>query len=204
MNRFVLCLLPLLFVQTACGPAKPSRPAVPEESNDKPAAATRPLEKPKTPLALAEPAAPAAQIDGKDLKSMEAEALLRLANQSMAREDYSRAAAYQHWYVQKAKTGRYNLACFLARIGQVDPAFYWLQEAALEEGVDTRHAVLDEDLTSLRADPRWPKVQEFLAGCNRYFESAPLNHRARFSGASVRGSLGTAEEPRACWQRRLR
>jgi hypothetical protein len=34
--------------------------------------------------------------------------------------------------------------------------------------------------------------------------AARLNHRARFSGASVRGSLGTAEEPRACWQRRLR
>jgi hypothetical protein len=34
--------------------------------------------------------------------------------------------------------------------------------------------------------------------------AVPLNHRARFSGASVRGSLGTAEEPRACWQRRLR
>src|SRR5262249_49493367 len=99
-------------------------------------------------------------------------------NRAMAKEDYPRAAVYQYWYVQKSKTGQYNLACFLAQTGQTDPAFYWLQVAALEEGVDAQHAQRDEDLDSLRRDPRWGAVRQFLVDCNRYFESAPLAHNA--------------------------
>jgi predicted esterase len=94
----------------------------------------------------------------------------------MSKQDYAQAAAYQHWYVQKSKTGQYNLACFLAQTGKTDPAFYWLQQAAIEEGVDTQHAQTDEDLVSLRSDPRWEKVHQYLEDCNNYFESAPLGH----------------------------
>jgi predicted esterase len=114
------------------------------------------------------------QLDGKELKTMDAAELLGRANQAMAKEDYSRAATYQYWYVHKTKSGQYNLACFLAQLGQTDPAFYWLQLAALEEGVDTQHAQRDVDLASLQKDPRWAKVRQYLADCNRYFESAPL------------------------------
>lgn len=133
-----------------------------------------PVEKPVPPLQLAVPPALSDKLDGKDLKSMPDEALLARANQAMGTEDYSRAATFQYWYVQKSKTGQYNLACFLARVGKIDPAFYWLQQAALEEGVDVQHAQRDEDLVSLRRDPRWQKVRQFMEDCNRYFESAPL------------------------------
>jgi predicted esterase len=118
------------------------------------------------------------QLDGKNLKTTSEAELLARANQAIAKEDYSRAAACQYWYVQKSKTGQYNLACFLARIGQTDPAFHWLQQAAIKEGVDTQHAQRDEDLVSLRADPRWARVHQYLADCNRYFESAAISRTA--------------------------
>src|SRR5262249_4066280 len=73
---------------------------------------------------------------------------------------------------------QYNLACFLARTGQTDPAFYWLQLAAIEEGVDSQHAQIDEDLISLRRDSRWEEVRQYLEDCNRYFESAPIARTA--------------------------
>jgi predicted esterase len=123
---------------------------------------------------MAAPSALPQRLDGKDLKAMGEEELHARANQAMEDEEYSRAATFQYWYVQKSKMGQYNLACFLARTGQTDPAFYWLQQAAIEEGVDTQHAERDEDLVSLRRDPRWAKVRQYLADCNRYFETAPL------------------------------
>jgi hypothetical protein len=82
------------------------------------------------------------------------------------------------WLVTKFKTGKYDLACYLARIGQTDAAFYWLQVAALEEGVDANFAERDEDLDSLRRDEHWPKVYRFLVACNDYFASGPFAHVA--------------------------
>jgi predicted esterase len=169
----------VIAVLAACGPSSaptlktggvpPDRP-VPERPGDAPL----PTEKPAPPLQLAVPAALPQQLDGKDLTAMPAAELLARANRAMGQQDYPRAAAFQYWYAQKSKTGRYNLACFLARTGQTDPAFYWLQLAALEEGVDAQHALRDEDLESLRGDPRWGRVRQFLADCDRYFETAPI------------------------------
>lgn len=177
MHRIVLRLLLLLsatFVLTACGSKTPPTPSPDKSPPEQPQDTSRPGAKPFPPLQLAVPAAMPAQLDGKDLKSMKESELLGRANLAMAREDYPRAAAFQYWYVQKSKTGQYNLACFLARVDQTDAAFYWLQMAAIEEGVDTQHAQRDDDLTSLRRDPRWAKVHQYLADCNRYFESAPI------------------------------
>jgi predicted esterase len=134
---------------------------------------SRPARKPVPPLQLAVPAALPEKVDGKSIKVLAAVELLDRANQAMAKEDYSRAAVFQFWYVQKSKTGQYNLACFLARSGEIDPAFYWLEQAAIEDGVDPAHAQRDQDLASLRRDPRWPRVYQYLEDCNRYFESVP-------------------------------
>jgi hypothetical protein len=141
---------------------------------EKPDETPRPTDKPAPPLQLAAPAPLAEKLDGKVLKTMAAGELIGRANQAMGKADYTRAATYQYWYVLKTKSGQYNLACFLAQIGQTDPAFYFLQQAAIEEGVDTEHAERDEDLASLRNDPRWAKVHRYLADCNRHFETAPI------------------------------
>lgn len=176
-----LVVLTATFALTACAPKTPpnatgegSGTPVPEQ----PKGASGPVVKPVPPLELAVPSALPGQLDGKDLKAMPAPELLGRANQAMGLQDYSRAATFQYWYVQKSRTGQYNLACFLAQLGQTDPAFYWLQLAAIEEGVDTQHAQRDEDLDSLRRDPRWQKVRRYLEDCNRYFESAPIARTA--------------------------
>ena len=182
MRRFfisLLVLLPLTFALTACGPTNEPPKVDPRSidiyrpKNEPPKVDPRPVEKPVPPLQLAVPAAMAEKLDGKDLKTMDEEELLGRANQAMGKGDYARAAAFQYWHVQKSKTGQYDLACFLAQKGQVDAAFYWLQLAAMEEGVDFQHAQRDEDLTTLRRDPRWAKVQKYLVDCNRYFEMTP-------------------------------
>jgi phospholipase/carboxylesterase len=53
--------------------------------------------------------------------------------------------------------------------GDVDAAFYWLQVAAREDGVDANWAERDADLQHLRSDPRWPKVSRYLHECAAYF-----------------------------------
>ena len=179
LRMFAVALF--IFGLSACAPKPPQPTNAGMPINDppiigKPKGNSGPVEKPVPPLQLAVPAAIPAQLDGKNLSKMEAAELQGRANQAMGNEDYTRAAAFQYWYVQKSKTGQYNLACFLARIGQTDPAFYWLQLAALEEGVDTAHAQRDEDLESLREDPRWRVVQQYLQDCNQYFESASISH----------------------------
>jgi predicted esterase len=42
--------------------------------------------------------------------------------------------------------------------------------------VDTGHALVDEDLISLRKDPRWEKVHQYLEDCNNYFETANIKY----------------------------
>jgi len=181
MNLFrLLGLFFALFQVTGCdskqAPSQNGREekigiSVPEAPN----LVAHPSEKPVPPLKLDVPTAMPEQLDGKNLTKMNEGELLTRANLAMGKEDYTKAAAYQYWYVQKSKTGQYNLACFLAQIGKTDAAFYWLQLAAIEEGVDTAHAERDEDLVSLRRDSRWGKVRQYLGDCNRYFESAPTS-----------------------------
>jgi predicted esterase len=159
---YLLILIPTIILGPGCRPSGANK----DES--------RPLEKPIPPLQLAAPNAMPHKLDGADLTTLDEAELLGQANQAMGQADYARAAAFQYWYVQKAKTGQYNLACFLARLGQRDAAFYWLQQAALEEGVDAPYADEDDDLKSLRQDARWAKVRRYLADVNHYFETAPL------------------------------
>jgi predicted esterase len=182
MSRIVLALIvfpTVTFGFTACSSKAPppgSGTIVEPPVVEPPKPPHTPISKPVPPLKLAAPAALAEQLNGENLAAMNADGLFRGAREAMANGDYPRAAAFQYWYVQKAKKGLYDLACFLGRTRQVDPAFYWLQKSALEEGVDSRHAERDADLESLRGDPRWGQVSTFLLDCNRYFESAPLAH----------------------------
>lgn len=135
-------------------------------------AMARQTEKPVPPVTLPEPPAPVANVNGKDLTKLESHALLNQAGKSAAKGNYQDAVVYQYWATQKTHADRYNLACYYARINAVDAAFYWLQAAALDEGLDAEYANVDDDLDSLRRDPRWGKVQRFLHDCGRYWEQS--------------------------------
>jgi predicted esterase len=79
---------------------------------------------------------------------------------------------FQYWAVQATGTEQYNLACYQARLGGIDAAFYWLQVAALEDGVYAEWAEQDPDLERLRDDPRWPRVRQFLDACASYWAAS--------------------------------
>jgi predicted esterase len=131
--------------------------------------AARPYDGPAPPFVLAVPTAMTKKIGERDLTSLTPDQLAHLAFDAAGKGDYDRAAQIQFWYVQKTRDGYYNLACYCARLGQKDAALYWLQMAAVEEGIDTAHAARDEDLVILHTDPRWPVVQKFFFATNEYF-----------------------------------
>jgi predicted esterase len=87
------------------------------------------------------------------------------------RGDWPAAAACQYWAFAKRGTDPYDLACYLARMKQVDAAFYWLQVAARDDGVDAAWAGQDDDLSALHRDPRWEQVQAYLNECDSYWKT---------------------------------
>src|SRR6185436_1332192 len=53
-------------------------------------------------------------------------------------------------------------------------AFYWLQRAAHEEGVDPQHLARDSDFQPVRSDPRWKQMLTFVTACSAYFRPQPI------------------------------
>jgi tetratricopeptide (TPR) repeat protein len=58
---------------------------------------------------------------------------------------------------------RYNLACSLALVGDVDRAFEELERALGLGFKDVKLMLEDRDLDRLRADPRWARFEERLS-----------------------------------------
>ena len=148
-------------------------------AQDKPAASVSAANavapaKPKPPLDIAVPAAPPEKINDTDFTKFSAGDLYLLSRTAAREKHYPVAAIAQYWYVRKANEGRYDLACFLSRAGQADAAFYWLQIAAVEEGLDIREVEHDSDLETLYKDARWPKMVGYIKECRTYFETAPI------------------------------
>jgi len=173
---FFLVVVPVL---ASCNSNRDSSSASNPTSSPKPDIAPsnvtsqRP-EKPALPLQLAPPAALPQRLGDQDLKVMDNKELLDQARASAGKKLYQAAATYQYWYVQKSKDDQYDLACYLARTGQIEAAFYWLQIAAIEQGLETKYVEHDEDLERLRSDPRWDQVLRYIQACSNYFESAQI------------------------------
>lgn len=84
------------------------------------------------------------------------------------------ATACLYWAVKKGAAQKYNLACCYARSGQVNDAFYFLQSAAVTEGVDPDLAAQDTDLASLRKDTRWASVSSYLKKTATYWSTQKI------------------------------
>lgn len=139
-----------------------------------PAPPTPQLQAPTPPLQLAAPPLPGKDLGKIDLSRLSAEELAEGGSYFLSEGDWSEAARCLAWAVSRGADERYNLACVLARDNQVEPAFYWLQKAAAEEGVDADWATRDPDLARLRSDPRWSKVRPFLYAYNEYYAKQDL------------------------------
>jgi predicted esterase len=123
----------------------------------------------KPPLNLPAPPEPPSEFEGKDLRQLEPDQLAAVADAYYQDDQPREAAQILHYAVKGGVPQQYNLACYNALSGDVEAAFYWLQVAGLEEGVDAGWAKQDSDLASLRADPRWPRVSAYLDACNAYW-----------------------------------
>lgn len=161
LRILLLCALLAL----SCGqPPKPSPPASQAASQQAPA----------PPLKLTKPPLPPKQLVGIDLSQLDANELSQGGAYFIGRGQWEKAAQSLSWAVHRGADQRYNLACALSRDGQLEAAFYWLQNAALEEGVDAEWALGDADLENLRADPRWTKVGPFLQAMNADFRTRDM------------------------------
>jgi predicted esterase len=129
------------------------------------------------PLAIARPAVPVFGSEGIDTSKMGVAQILSTAR--VAAPDKPRLAAdLLRLAVERGADQFYELACYEARAQNPDRAFYWLQEAALQEGVDPANCDSDTSLEKLRADPRWTGVRKFLADCQDHWANSGIDdHR---------------------------
>jgi predicted esterase len=162
-----------LFLAVLCLCCSACRQRQPAGTPDSPDAtdldSATPASKPTPPLSLPQPPSPTAVFQGQDLSQLDAHTLLRRARQLGNAGNEQAATAYQFWAVTKTGVEQYDLACYLARLGQADAAFYWLQVAGVEDGVWAEWSDQDPDLELLRRDSRWPAVRRYLARCKAYW-----------------------------------
>lgn len=131
--------------------------------------------RPTPPLQIAEPASPSFQINGEDLREIDPAELRAIASSLMEKKRHAEAAQVQYWAVKNGDgEGQYNLACYLSLSGNIEPAFYWLQVAALDEGVDAAWAEQDPDLVPLRGDSRWGVMRNYLRQANDYWRTSDI------------------------------
>jgi predicted esterase len=132
-------------------------------------------EKPKPPFKLAKPPEPSKDFNGHDLSAIEGDQLASAAMQLANQGKHKQAVPLQHWAVRSTGSGQYNLACFCAMSGDKEAAFYWLQDAAMTDGVDASWAARDTDLAELRRDPRWGQIAAYLKACNEYWTESGIH-----------------------------
>jgi len=85
--------------------------------------------------------------------------------------------AYAEGY--REEVSAYNAACALARAGKVDAAFHWLGRAA-EAGFDLGNYLDDDDdLASLRGDPRFTALQQQVLGGRKSEKMREAEHLAK-------------------------
>ncbi len=138
---------------------------------DAPAGRPGPSEPPARPFELPRPPEPTAGGGPASPGRGDASALAGSADDLARRGEYREAARLEDLAIRAGGGSEYRLACRFARAGDVEAALYWLQEAALGDGVDPTWAAQDPDLAPARADPRWPAIVPFLKRCNAYWAS---------------------------------
>lgn len=126
---------------------------------------------PEPPLQLPMPPAPTARLGETELSHVAPRELAAAAQHLYEMRRYDDAVRCQYQVVSKSDAGRYNLACYYARAGDMPAALYWLQAGARDEGADADWALQDDDLAGIRKDSRWPKLLRYLRVCQRYWET---------------------------------
>jgi predicted esterase len=125
---------------------------------------------PEPPYALSEPVLPPKQWQGSDLSLVPVGELVRTVTRLAQEKAYADAAIVQRWLVIRHVDGAmYNLACYESRANHLDPAIYWLERAAREEGFGLTWATQDPDLARVRRDSRWPALLSYFRAAGDYW-----------------------------------
>lgn len=132
-------------------------------------------ELPESPLRIPKPADPSLQMGQADLMTVDTRALPGWAMNLYEKGLYKAAVQCQFAAVMKTNTGRYNLACYYARAGNIQAALYWLQVAVREEESNAEWASQDADLEQVRKDRRWPTVLAYMKAGQRYWEASGVS-----------------------------
>jgi tetratricopeptide (TPR) repeat protein len=96
--------------------------------------------------------------------------------------DYARAAAAftRAASLGSSPTAYYNTAAMYARLNKADEAFDWLDRAVNKGFGNTGVLAADEDLTSIRTDPRFKKIAAAVDAASRPCEAPADRHRLDF------------------------
>jgi len=198
----VILLFIAAFPQTSCKRTDNAPTPVPAKQDEAPTVPAG--EAPTPPLTIAEPGPPPESVGVDKLSTLDERQLLARALAFALAGKWAEAAQFQYWAVKKTEDHQYNLACYLAQSGQIDAAFYWLQVAAMEDGVDPGSAEEDVDLAILRTDPRWKQVVLYFEQCATYWESkselttiliVPRNYDGRTPLTTIVGLHGNGSKP---------
>ena len=130
---------------------------------------------PDPPLVLPEPPTPSPRLGSKDLTEVDERSLRGAASHYYSKGDLQSAIQCQYMAVMRTDSGRYNLACYYSRAGNVDAALYWLQIGAKDEGSDAVLTNRDGDFVELRKDPRWPQLLSYLRIYQSYWETSGIS-----------------------------
>lgn len=119
----------------------------------------------KPPFAISAPPAPPSTYGKIDLLDVDkTRALARTADDIARAGQIEDAIKIRYWYIVGAPDawGRPNLAALYAATRRTEAAVYWLQRAAIEEGLPPEEIKDYPAFEPLTASPDWPKLNEFL------------------------------------------
>lgn len=116
---------------------------------------------------VAEPAPPPDSLDGIDLTQLSRDALRAAAEDAIDEGAPAAAAVLLAHAVRQGAPARGDLASALAASGDVAASIYWLQQAALTEGIDPFAVNSDPAFDVVRRDVRWPTLALFLGRAAR-------------------------------------
>ena len=124
----------------------------------------------KPPFAISAPPAPPSAYGKVDLLDVDkARTLARTADDIARAGQVEDAIRIRYWYIAGAPDawGRPNLAALYAATRRTEAAVYWLQRAAIEEGLPPEEIKDYPAFQPLTASPDWPKLNEFLTAASQ-------------------------------------
>jgi len=120
---------------------------------------------PPAPFAIPAPSEPTSLVAGVDLRTISIEDLLRVKLTGTEPQRLAAGYALTYWTYRRApetqSVGAGTVAVFAARLQLVDEVFYWLQQAALHEGLEPESAKATS-FARVQQDARWPSFQRYL------------------------------------------